>query len=265
VLALAAILGSLAIVGLAELVCPRRRKEFPALRRRAGNIGLWVLNVILAGFVFATPASIRAQIQAVWGIALPTWPIASPWVSFIVAFLLLDVLHYAVHRWQHAAPFLWRFHALHHSDPDVDVTTSVRHHPAEYLFAAGIYWAAALTSDIPATAVLTHAVAVFVAASVTHGNMHFPERFERWLQPLVITLYLHLIHHSVVYQEANSNYGAVLSIWDRLFGTFMPAPGTRVERLAFGIRELQPADCLKLSGMLRMPWQLRRATAGDAG
>jgi len=75
---------------------------------------------------------------------------------------------------------------------------------------------------------------------------------------------LHLIHHSVVYEEANSNFGAVLSIWDRMFGTFMPAPRTRVDRLAFGVRELPQGDCLRLSGMLRTPWRLGRATAGSA-
>ena len=68
------------------------------------------------------------------------------WVSFVAAFLLLDFLHYAVHRCQHAVPFLWRFHALHHSDPDVDVTTSVRHHPIEYLIGSGFYWLAVIAA-----------------------------------------------------------------------------------------------------------------------
>src|SRR5690348_13521247 len=96
---LAVILGSLLLVGAAELLVPRRRREFPALRRRLGNIGLWLLNVLLAAFVFASPAAIRAQLQAVWGIALPVWPIGDPWVGFIAAFLILDFLHYAIHRW----------------------------------------------------------------------------------------------------------------------------------------------------------------------
>jgi sterol desaturase/sphingolipid hydroxylase (fatty acid hydroxylase superfamily) len=94
---------------------------------------------------------------------LPSWPIANPWVSFVAAFLLLDFLHYAAHRCQHAVPWLRRFHALHHSDPDVDVTTSVRHHPIEYLIAAGLYWLAVLMFGIPVSVLTMRALAVFGA------------------------------------------------------------------------------------------------------
>jgi sterol desaturase/sphingolipid hydroxylase (fatty acid hydroxylase superfamily) len=134
------IVGSLLAVALCEFCRPRRHREFPALRRRLGNIGIWVLNLVLAAFTFAPPDSFRPQLEAALGMALPSWPIDNQWASFVAAFLLLDFLHYATHRCQHAVPFLWRFHALHHSDPDVDVTTSVRHHPIEYLMAAGFYW-----------------------------------------------------------------------------------------------------------------------------
>jgi sterol desaturase/sphingolipid hydroxylase (fatty acid hydroxylase superfamily) len=262
--ALAVILGSLLLVGLVEFLRPRRGREFPDLRRRLGNLGLWVLNLLLAAFVFASPAAIRAELQAVWAIALPVWPIADPWVGFIAAFLVLDLLHYAIHRLQHAAPFLWRLHALHHSDPEVDVTTSVRHHPFEYLIAAGLYWMAALTFDIPAAAVVTHTAAGFAAASITHGNMRLPDRLERWLQPVVITLDLHLVHHSILHQQANANFGAVLSVWDRLFGTYKRLRRAELDRLVFGVRELAPADALKPSAMIMTPWLLRRAAAERA-
>jgi hypothetical protein len=84
------------------------------------------------------------------------------------------------------------------------VTTSVRHHPIEYLIATGVYWLAALTLGIPAVVVTGHAVTVFAAASITHGNLRLPEWLERSLQPVVITIDLHLIHHSIAYEEANS-------------------------------------------------------------
>jgi sterol desaturase/sphingolipid hydroxylase (fatty acid hydroxylase superfamily) len=263
-LALIVIIGSLLAVGLWEWCRPRRSGEFPPLRRRLGNIGIWLLNVVLAGLTFASPDSFRVQFEATFGVALPTWPLAEQWLSLAAAFLLLDFLHYAAHRCQHALPWLWRFHALHHSDPDVDVTTSVRHHPIEYLIAGGFYWLAVLALGIPVAVVTVHAVAVFAAAGITHGNVWFPQWLERALQPVAVTLDLHLIHHSVEYKEANSNFGAVLSVWDRLFGTFTPAPRTRVEHVRFGVRELPQADCLKISGMLRTPWRLRRAAAGAA-
>ena len=127
------IIGSLVLVALAELCRPRRRREFPALRRRLGNLGIWLLNLVLAAFTFAPPDIFRVQLADVFGVRLLTWPIADALTGFVAGFLLLDFLQYAMHRCQHAVPFLWRLHALHHSDPDVDVTTSVRHHPVEYL------------------------------------------------------------------------------------------------------------------------------------
>src|SRR5215467_13916855 len=171
----ALIFGSLILVAVWEFCRPRRQREFPALRRRLGNIGIWLLNLVLATFVFAPPETFRPQLEATFDVTLPSWPIANQWSSFVAAFLLLDFLQYATHRCQHAVPFLWRFHALHHSDPDVDVTTSVRHHPFEYLMAAGFYWAAVLAFDIPVVVVTIYAMAVFAAAAVTHGNMRLPE------------------------------------------------------------------------------------------
>jgi sterol desaturase/sphingolipid hydroxylase (fatty acid hydroxylase superfamily) len=250
-------------VALGELCRPRRRREFPALRRRLGNTGIWLLNVVLAAVTFAPTDTFRPQLEAAFGVALPSWPITNQLWSFVAAFLLLDLLNYAVHRCQHAVPFLWRFHALHHSDPDVDVTTSVRHHPIEYLMGAGFYWTAVLALDIPVHVVTSHALAVFAAAAVTHGNMRLPGWLERVLQPVVITLDLHLVHHSVSYDEANANFGAILSIWDRLFGTYVRLPGARQEELVFGVSDLPPRECLKPSAMLMTPWRIPRAVVMD--
>jgi sterol desaturase/sphingolipid hydroxylase (fatty acid hydroxylase superfamily) len=258
---LAVVIGSLLAVALAELLRPRRRREFPVLRRRLGNMGIWLLNVVLAAFVFAAPATFRPQLEAAFGLTLPAWPITDATLGFVAGFLLLDLLQYAIHRCQHAVPFLWRLHALHHSDPDVDVTTSVRHHPIEYLIATGISWLGVLALGIPAVVVTSHAVTVFAAASLTHGNTRLPEWLERWLQPVFITLDLHLVHHSVAPAEANANFGAVFSIWDRLFGTHSRLPRAEQERIVFGVRELPSWDAVRPSAMLLTPWLLRRANA----
>jgi sterol desaturase/sphingolipid hydroxylase (fatty acid hydroxylase superfamily) len=247
------------LVAVWEFRRPRRRREFPATRRRVGNIGIWLLNILIAAFFAPPDTDSRLQLEASLGVALPSWPIANQWLSFVAAFLLLDFLNYAVHRCQHAVPLLWRLHALHHSDPDVDVTTSVRHHPIEYLIAAAFYWLAILALDIPVVVVMSHASTVFAAAAVTHGNTRLPEWLERLLQPVVITLELHLIHHSISYDEANANFGAVFSVWDRLFGTFARLPRAQQDKIVFGVRGLPQRDCLKPSAMLLTPWRIARA------
>jgi sterol desaturase/sphingolipid hydroxylase (fatty acid hydroxylase superfamily) len=256
---LAVVLGSLLLVALVELCQPRRRREFPALRRRLGNLGFWLLNLLLAGFVFAPPGTFRPQLEAALGVVLPAWPIADAALSFVAGLLLLDLMRYAVHRCKHAVPFFWRLHALHHSDPDVDVTTSVRHHPIEYLLGSAVYWLAVIALDIPATVWLTYSIAVFATEAIQHGNIRLPEGLERWLQPVLVTVDMHRIHHSVLFDQANSNYGAVLSVWDRLFGSYVRLSCEQQERIVFGVRELPRGDCLKPSAMLLTPWRIPRA------
>jgi sterol desaturase/sphingolipid hydroxylase (fatty acid hydroxylase superfamily) len=257
------IIGSLLVVGLWEFRRPRRRREFPAVRRRFGNIGFWIVNLFLAAFFFEPTAVARPRFEALLGVDFASWPIADAGLSFLAGFLLLDLIRYLVHRCEHAVPFLWRFHALHHSDPDVDVTTSVRHHPVEYLFASAAYWVAVIVLDIPAIVVLSHGLAVFGTSAVQHGNIRLPERLERYLQPVLITTDLHRVHHSVVFEQANANYGSVFSIWDRLFGTYTSLSRAQHESIVFGVRELPRRDCLKPSAMLLTPWRIARATAAD--
>ncbi len=255
------LLGSLLVVALWELCRPRRRREFPALRRRLANIGIWILNLVLAGLTFEPAAPFRPQLEAALGVALPSWPIADAALSFAAGFLLLDLLRYLVHRCKHAVPFLWRFHALHHSDPDVDVTTSVRLHPIEHLLGSGVFWLAVILLDIPATVGLTYGLAVFAIEAVQHGNIRLPERLERWLQPVLVTVDMHRIHHSVAFAQASCNYATVFSIWDRLFGTYTRLTRAQHDSIVFGVRELPRRDCLKPSAMLLTPWRIPRAVA----
>jgi sterol desaturase/sphingolipid hydroxylase (fatty acid hydroxylase superfamily) len=257
------VLSSLLVIALWEFCRPRRRREFPALRRRLGNIGFWILNLVLVGFLLGPPEPFRPALEAVLGIGFPSWPVANAGVSLVAGFVLLDLMRYAVHRCEHAVPLFWRFHALHHSDPDVDVTTSVRHHPVEYVVASAVYWFAVLVLDIPVVVVLTHGLAVFGMASIQHGNIRLPEWLERWLQPVLVTVDMHRIHHSIAFDQANSNYGAVLSVWDRLFGSFTRVTRAQHDRIVFGVRELPRRDCLKPSAMMLTPWRIARTTARE--
>jgi sterol desaturase/sphingolipid hydroxylase (fatty acid hydroxylase superfamily) len=232
--------GSLAAVALWEIWRRRRKRKFPAAKRRAGNISFWLFNTTVAALVFTPPDQIRSP----WSL--------TPLPSLVAGFLLLDLMIYAVHRTYHAVPLLWRLHALHHSDPDVDWSTAVRHHPIEYVSAGAVYWLAILAIGIPGPVVAFHALCVFVAAVATHGNVHWPAWLERALQPIVITLDAHLVHHSADAAEANANFGAVLSMWDRVFGTYRRPSHEPV----FGVRELAPRDACKPTEMLLTPFRI---------
>ena len=224
-------------------------------------MGFWLLNIVLAGFTFAPPVTFRPQLEAVSGVNFPVWPIADAGWSFVVGFLLLDLMRYGVHRCRHAVPFLWRFHALHHSDPDVDVTTSVRQHPGDYLLGSAVFWVAVILLNIPATVGLTYGLAVFAIEAVQHGNVRLPEWVERWLQPVLVTVDMHRIHHSVSFAQASCNYATVFSVWDRLFGTYTRLTRAQHDSIVFGVGELPRRDCLKPSAMLLTPWRIPRAVA----
>ena len=228
------------------------------MRRRLGNVGLWVVNILLVAFLLDTPAHTRPPLAAL-GLHLPSWPITNVALSFVAGFLLLDLLRYAVHRCEHAVPLLWRIHALHHSDPDVDVTTSLRHHPFEYVLASIVYWLAILVLDIPVLVVASYGAIVLASEAVQHGNISLPEGLERWVQPLLVTTDMHRIHHSLSPAQANANYGAVLSVWDRLFGSYVWISRANHQALTFGVRELQRRDCLNPSIMVLTPWLISRA------
>ena len=262
-LILAVIFASLIMVAVWEFCRSRRHRDFPALRRRAGNIGFWTANLFLAAFLLPPAGFVRPHIEALSGIKMPSWPITNVALSLVLGFLLLDLMGYVLHRCEHAVPLLWRFHALHHSDPDVDVTTAVRHHPIEYLFDSVVYLFALVVLDLPAIVVLGHGLATFATAAFQHGNIRLPERLERWLQPVLVTVDMHRIHHSVVVEQGNSNYGAVFSIWDRLFGTYTWISRTQHERIIFGVRELLRRESLRPSAMLLTPWRISQAAATD--
>src|SRR6266446_2077965 len=94
----ATIFGSLLLVAASECCRPRRRREFPALRRRLGNMGFWVVNLMLAALVFEPPARFRPELEAALGVGFPSWPMADAGLSLVAGFLLLVLLRYLVHR-----------------------------------------------------------------------------------------------------------------------------------------------------------------------
>ncbi|MBV8772115.1 MAG: sterol desaturase family protein [Deltaproteobacteria bacterium] len=251
------VFGSLIAVSLWELCCPRRRRGFPALGRRLSNLGFWIVNLVLAAYLLPKVAlsGIRLQVP-LRPEFLPERAAAA--LSLLAGFLILDLLQYVVHRCEHRIPFLWRFHALHHTDPDVDVTTSVRHHPFEYLPAAAIYSGAGFLLAIPANVITIHALAVFVTAAVQHGNIRLPHWCERGLSSVLVTTDLHRVHHSAKRAEADANYGAVLSVWDRVFGTLVLLSPREHQRIVFGVADMPRHDGLNPIPMLLLPLQLGR-------
>jgi sterol desaturase/sphingolipid hydroxylase (fatty acid hydroxylase superfamily) len=137
-------------------------------------------------------------------------------VRFALAFLLMDLTFYYWHLANHKLPVLWRFHNVHHIDPDLDVSTALRFHLGEVLLSAGFR---ALQVGLIGLSPLTYLVyeSVFQGSTLFHhSNVRLPLQAERLLNKILVTPRMHGIHHSVVQHETNSNYSVVFSWWDRL-------------------------------------------------
>jgi sterol desaturase/sphingolipid hydroxylase (fatty acid hydroxylase superfamily) len=137
----------------------------------------------------------------------------------VATVLILDLLQYGAHRTYHGR-HLWRVHEVHHSDVDFDVSLGVRFHPLEILPVQLVHAAAALLLAPPPIAVLGSQLLGVTLDFLTHANARFPWRFERLLRTVFITPDLHRIHHSADQAGHSRNFGQILSVWDRLFGTF---------------------------------------------
>ena len=139
--------------------------------------------------------------------------------QFIVAFLLMDLSFYWWHVLNHRVPVLWRFHNVHHIDPDLDVSTGFRFHFGEVAMSAVFRVVQVALIGISAPAFAAYELVFQANTLFHHSNVRLPIRFERLLNRVLVTPRMHGIHHSQVQGETNSNYSVVFPWWDRFHRT----------------------------------------------
>ncbi|MDW8468941.1 MAG: sterol desaturase family protein [Burkholderiales bacterium] len=257
-----AFLAVFALATLWEAAVPRRARAFARRERWPHNLALFALDVALLRLV-APGAAIGVALAAEargWGLLNALAP--PGWLAVLAAMVLLDLAIWAQHVMFHAVPGLWRLHRVHHSDPDVDASTGTRFHPLEILVSAGVKCAAVAAIGAPAVAVLAFELLLNAASVFNHANARIPAALERWLRLIVVTPDMHRVHHSIAYEEANSNFGFSLSWWDRLFGTYRAAPAAGHEAMTLGVAGFHTRAELRLDRLLVQP--LRDTPGGGA-
>jgi sterol desaturase/sphingolipid hydroxylase (fatty acid hydroxylase superfamily) len=176
-----------------------------------------------------------------------------PFAALVVTLLVLDFSFYVAHVAMHKIPAFWRFHLVHHCDPSVDVTTTIRQHPGEgvirYVFMAG--FAFALGAGPVAFAVYRAASAL--SGLLEHANLRFPLWADRLLSIVTTWPHMHKVHHSRRPQETDSNYGNLFSFWDRIFSTFTPS--SRGTDIHYGIEGLDDPHTQTTRGLLWLPFR----------
>lgn len=206
------------------------------------------VQLVMTAIVLAVAATMSAH---KWGLAYMITGGQPTWVRYLLTFLMLDFLDYAYHFLAHNVPHIWNFHLTHHTDRQVDVSTTFREHPGETLIRVSflILWVALCGASI---GVLVLRQTVETISNVSqHTTFRLPPTLERVLGWLFVTPNLHHAHHHFRLPGTNCNYGDVFSIWDRIFGTYAEiAPAD----IVFGLDSHMNAGMKEiLSAPLRQP------------
>jgi sterol desaturase/sphingolipid hydroxylase (fatty acid hydroxylase superfamily) len=212
-------LGAFALGLALERIVPHAALR-PAWR---ANLGLWLVNALLMTVVCGACAWTLAVSIRASGIGLFNVIEAPLMVGLVATILALDLVSYFWHRAMHRVGLLWRFHRVHHADADYHVSTALRFHPGELLLALPVRLAAVLLLGAPPIAVVVFELIFGIANVLEHGNFDLPGRLEKTLAGVLVTPALHRRHHSIERRERDSNFGTILSVWDRLARTLRPA------------------------------------------
>jgi sterol desaturase/sphingolipid hydroxylase (fatty acid hydroxylase superfamily) len=223
---LAIFIGGLLLFLLVERLLPARAWTGARWRRLAFHAGIAALNtVIIRLFVYVPFLLWTVHVeQEGWGIS--RWLGLVGWTEILISIVVLDAFDYLWHRVNHRLPFLWRFHKAHHADVEMDATTSLRFHPGELVISALVKGLWILVWGPTVVAWFLFEALVSLSAQFHHSNIDFPDRVERWLSLVVVTPRYHAAHHAVDRRWGDANFSTILSVWDRLFGTYeRPADG----------------------------------------
>jgi sterol desaturase/sphingolipid hydroxylase (fatty acid hydroxylase superfamily) len=189
------------------------------LNHAAVNLGFTVIHIIihtlLAIFiVLLSDWCLKNQFGMVY------WFNASVLMTVIIGVLALDFSSWLVHLIMHKNRTLWRFHLVHHTDSNVDVTTGLRHHPGDSLLRGFFFILLIFISGAPMYSVMIYQTLVIISTAFTHANIQLPQKLDQALSYVLVSPNMHKVHHHWKQPFTDSNYGAVFSFWDRILGTF---------------------------------------------
>ncbi|MEQ8736760.1 MAG: sterol desaturase family protein [Rhodospirillaceae bacterium] len=226
----------------------------PAARgiRWRSNLMLTVLCVLTLG-VLPVSALMAADYAAERGTGLLNDPLIPAGLAIAAGILLRSLLSYMIHIAFHKAPWLWRLHAVHHTDTDMDVTTAVRMHPVEFIISAALILPCVVAFGIPVEAVILYEILDSGMAVFTHTNVRLPKPVDRALRWGLVTPAMHRIHHSNWQAETDSNFGATFSFWDRMFGTYRATARDGEAPTHLGLESVSPQQSESIAWLLALP------------
>ena len=238
----------------------RKRKE-PRFKRAVVNSIVSIPAFTLLRFLLL-PVMIKLALKnREWKLGLSYQYSAPAFIKTVVTFLALDYTNYLWHILNHKLPFLWRFHLVHHCDPDLDVTTAIRFHFGEMIGSVFYRGAFVVLSGATAPQVLIYEILFEGATEFHHSNWKLPCRLEKALNTIIVTPKMHGIHHSIIRQETDSNYSVIFSWWDRLHNTIrLNIPQ---DSIVTGVPSYHSPEALSAGYLLKLPFTKIRSWASE--
>lgn len=192
---------------------------------------MFVIPVQMSLSVIALFVSRETEINS-WGI-LKFLPLKENSFGFyVLAMLALDFSNFVYHYLMHKLPICWRFHQIHHSDMEVDISTTFREHPGETFLRVGYLILTIFVFGISPWIIIIFQLFESSSNIISHSSIKLPERVDRIVSLIFVTPNSHSVHHHYRLPHTDTNYGDILSIWDHLFRT---ASRMRQKDIVYGI------------------------------
>ncbi len=249
-----AFVGLFAAFALWEMSTPRRKLTARKSVRWFSNLALVTMNTLLMPVLVPIAAMSMAKLAQEQGWGLLNNYSVPYFFAFACTILALDFVIYLQHVMFHSVPILWRLHRVHHSDVDLDVSSGTRFHIIEILISLGIKVAAIALIGPPVLAILAFEVLLNGTAMFNHANIRLPEGIDRLLRKVLVTPDMHRVHHSVIREEMDTNYGFNLPWWDYLCGTYRAQPEAGHEGMTIGVDEFREEEDQYLHNLLIQPF-----------
>jgi sterol desaturase/sphingolipid hydroxylase (fatty acid hydroxylase superfamily) len=241
------------VLVVAERLRPLRARKEPGAVRVGRNLAIGLLGAAATAaseLPIIAPARSLAERRR---LGVLRWLGLPKSLRVVLGFLLLDYTLYLWHWLNHRVPVLWRFHAVHHIDIDLDSTTGVRFHFGELALAAGFRAAQIILLGVDDVTLRVFQRMLLLSVIFQHSNLELPVGVERGLLPLTVTPRMHGVHHSTRVIETNTNFSSLFSWWDRLHGTLrLDVPQSAITIGVVGF--LEPRD-VTLERSLALPFR----------
>lgn len=233
---------------------PKRVVVSQSVNRWFSNFGLLLLNIIAVRLLVPL-ATFEAALLAAennWGLFnLLNLPLV---INLLISIVVFDLLIYIQHVVFHQVPLFWRIHRVHHTDTEFDVTTGVRFHPFEIVLSLLYKLAAVFVFGPMALSIIIYEILLNAASLFTHSNVRLTKTSDALIRKVFVTPDMHRVHHSVIRQETDSNYGNIFSCWDKLFKTYRAQPEAGHEKMMIGLNEYRETSKIKLMNLLKLPF-----------